>query len=544
MSEEAELRAKIAALSGKDSRIALQDASNFAAGRINQQRQSESAPPMPTYAPPAGRGSSYHPRGRGAGWAGQYAPDRYAPYHQPRGFSHKPAYAPSYRNRSLVVNSSVGTPAGQQASSATPALTPSDGFVLKRDRHMQLINTSVYDQKTQQRQSEIEATLQEKQRLRDVKERARVINAFQPQQAASTTYGAAPTAGPAAVRDIQIHNLRFRVAADGSKLIRMFGEHTRVDTLVHYLTYIDDSNTDPGATPKITKVAGVTFHRSKHGNLYRAGLVKKSMRYWTKESRDFGRTNVDLLGDYRENDVKKSSELCPRFTATGTEYSNRHINRSLRDGSERERSSQHSVGRPYVPLLTLLTGMCAHGNRCRYTHDPNKIAVCKDFLRSGRCVAGDGCNLSHETTPHRVPACTHFLRGNCTNPDCRYAHVAVNPAAPACRAFGSIGYCQKGAECTERHVFECPDYANTGICRNKKCRLPHVDTAGNMRKAKSAETKTDEAETSDLSSDEESYDGIDYDDVDSDNFSDNEIMGGTVEGDHELSQQQDYVRLS
>ncbi|KAG9974498.1 hypothetical protein KCU72_g23802, partial [Aureobasidium melanogenum] len=60
MSEEAELRAKIAALSG----------------RINQQRQSGSAPTTPTYAPPAGRGSGYYPRGRGAGWAGQYAPDR------------------------------------------------------------------------------------------------------------------------------------------------------------------------------------------------------------------------------------------------------------------------------------------------------------------------------------------------------------------------------------------------------------------------------------------------------------------------------------
>ncbi|KAG9686234.1 hypothetical protein KCU95_g13960, partial [Aureobasidium melanogenum] len=452
MSEEAELRAKIAALSG----------------RINQQRQSGSAPTTPTYAPPAGRGSGYYPRGRGAGWAGQYAPDRYAPYHQPRGFSHKPAYAPSYRNRSLVVNSSVGSPAGPPASPATPALTSSDKFVSKRDRHMQLINTSVYDQKTQQRQLEIEATLREKQQLRDAKEKARVMGAFQPQQTASTTYGAPPSAGTDAVRHIQINNLRFRVAADGSKLIRMF----------------DDSNTDPGATPKITKVAGVTFHRSKHGNLYRAGLVKKSMR---------------------ENNIKKSSELCPRFTATG---------------------------------------MCAHGNRCRYTHDPNKIAVCKDFLRSGRCATGDACNLSHETTPHRVPACTHFLRGNCTNPDCRYAHVAVNPAAPACRAFGTIGYCEKGADCTERHVFECPDYANTGICRNKKCRLPHVDTAGNMRKAKSAEAKMDDAETSDLSSDEESYDEIDYDDVDSDNFSDNEVMGGTDERDHELSQQQDYVRFS
>ncbi|KAI5209152.1 hypothetical protein E4T39_00980 [Aureobasidium subglaciale] len=450
MSEEAELRAKIAALTG----------------RIDQQRQSGSVPPTPAYSAPAGRGSGYYSRGRGAGWTGQqYAPDRYAPYHAPRAFSHKPAYTPSYRNRSLVVNSSVGAPVGQQASPATPALTPSGQWVSKRDRHMQLINTAVYDQKTQQRQLEIEATQQEKQRLRDEKEKARVIKAFQPQQSASTSYGALPSTGTAAVRDIQINNIRFRVAADGSKLIRIFGEHTWANPLTHHLTFLDDSNTDPGATPKTAKVAGVTFHRSKTGNLYRAGLVKKSMRYW-----------------------KKSQELWERqFTATG---------------------------------------MCAYGNRCRYTHDPNKIAVCKDFLRSGRCAAGDACNLSHETTPHRVPACTHFIRGNCTNPDCRYAHVAVNPAAPVCRAFGTIGYCEKGADCTERHV------------------LPHVDTAGNMRKAKSTEAKMDEAGTSDLSSDEESYDEIDYDDVDSDNFSDNEVMGGTDERDHELSQQQDYVGFS
>jgi hypothetical protein len=341
MSEEAELRAKIAALSGEDSSIAFQDASNLAAGRINQQRQSGSAPPTPIYAPPAGRGSTYHPRGRGAGWAGHYAPDRYAPYYQPRGFSHKPAYAPSYRNRSLVVNSSVGTHAGQQASPATPALTPSDGFVLKRDRHMQLINTSVYDQKTQQRQSEIEATLQEKQRLRDAKERARVINAFQPQHSASTTYSAASTAEPAAVRDIQINNLRFRVAADGSKLIRMFGEQTRIDTLMHYLTCTDDSNTDPGATPKTTKVAGVTFHRSKHGNLYRAGLVKKSIRYWNKSQEIWeGQLLIDWVTTGKTTSRRARNcvqDLLLRVPNTP----NRHTNRSLRDGSERERPSQH-----------------------------------------------------------------------------------------------------------------------------------------------------------------------------------------------------------
>jgi hypothetical protein len=314
---------------------------------------------------------------------------------------------------------------------------------------------------------------------------------------------------------------------------------------VHPLTCIDDSNTDPGATPKITKVAGVTFHRSKHGNLYRAGLVKKSMRYWKKSQEIWeGQLLIDLVTTGKT--TSRRARNCVRYLLLRVPNTPTAIlaGPCATDLNESDHLNM-SVGRPFVSLLTFLAGMCAHGNRCRYTHDPNKIAVCKDFLRSGRCAAGDACNLSHETTPHRVPACTHFLRGNCTNPDCRYAHVAVNPAALACRAFGTIGYCDKGAECTERHVFECPDYANTGICRNKKCRLPHVDTAGNMRKAKSAaETKMDEVETSDLSSDEESYDGIDYDDVDSDNFSDNEVMGGTNEGDHELSQQQDYVKFS
>lgn len=352
MSEEAELRAKIAALSGKEGRIALRHGSDLAAGRINQQRQSESAPPTPTYAPPAGSGSGYYPRGRGAGWGGQYAPDRYAPYHQPRGYSHKPAYAPSYRNRSLVVNSSVGTPAGQQASPATPALTPSDGFVLKRDRHMQLINTSVYDQKTQQRQSEIEATLQEKQRLRNAKEKAKVMNTFQPQQGASNPYGAPSAAGPAAVRDIQINNLRFRVAADGSKLIRMFGKSTRVDTFMHHLTCIDDSNTDPGATPKITKVAGVTFHRSKHGNLYRAGLVKKSMRYW-KKSQEIWEEQLLIDRVTTGKTIPRRARNCVQCSLLRVPNTPTAIlaGPCATDLNESDHLNM-SVGRPFVSLLT------------------------------------------------------------------------------------------------------------------------------------------------------------------------------------------------
>jgi hypothetical protein len=109
-----------------------------------------------------------------------------------------------------------------------------------------------------------------------------------------------------------------------------------------------------------------------------------------------------------------------------------------------------------------------------------------------------------------------------------------------------LGYCEKGAACEERHVYECPDYANTGTCKKRKCTLPHVDRAGQIRKntANRAESPTPDGEEEDVSSDEEEYDAIDSDDVDSDELDDDpeEIIEGGVE-DSELSGQQDFVHF-
>ena len=169
--------------------------------------------------------------------------------------------------------------------------------------------------------------------------------------------------------------------------------------------------------------------------------------------------------------------------------------------------------------------------------------MCKDYLRNGTChPAGDGCHLSHDPTPERVPACLHFLRGNCTNVSCRYAHVHVNPSAPVCKAFATMGYCSMGAHCAERHVHECPDYTNTGICHNKKCHLPHIDRADQMKKhaANNIDPRSALAEDddSDLVSDEdgESFSG----DIDSDGLE--ELMSRT-DASHALSQQQDFVHF-
>lgn len=174
--------------------------------------------------------------------------------------------------------------------------------------------------------------------------------------------------------------------------------------------------------------------------------------------------------------------------------------------------------------------------------------MCKEYLQTGSCPAGEFCDLSHDPTPERVPACLHFLRGKCSNATCRYTHVRVSPAALVCESFAVLGFCGKGKDCSERHVHECPDYANNGVCRKRKCHLPHVDRAGQMRKhtANSTDPATAFADDddSDLVSDDD--DDTDSDDVDSDGLEDHSTQrsdDATSQASRALSQQQDFVRF-
>lgn len=90
-------------------------------------------------------------------------------------------------------------------------------------------------------------------------------------------------------------------------------------------------------------------------------------------------------------------------------------------------------------------------------------------------------------------------------------------------------------------MHECPDYANTGACHKKRCKLPHVDRAGQMKAVQAS--KAHREDESDASSEEEDYDEIDSDDVDSDEFDDTpaELIEGVDSG--EMSQQHDFIRL-
>lgn len=102
--------------------------------------------------------------------------------------------------------------------------------------------------------------------------------------------------------------------------------------------------------------------------------------------------------------------------------------------------------------------------------------------------------------------CIHFAKGYCTNDHCRYAHVRVNPNAPICTDFAYNGYCPEGAECTKRHIYECPEYDEKGECTRKNCKLPHVERAGKKRAAAAAAAAATAAENSSTSDDDDEED--------------------------------------
>lgn len=184
--------------------------------------------------------------------------------------------------------------------------------------------------------------------------------------------------------------------------------------------------------------------------------------------------------------------------------------------------------------LTFTPGSCPKGPSCRYQHDPHRVAICKDFLKDGQCMSGEHCDLSHELTPERVPNCVHFAKANCNKTDCRYSHSAAVPSAPVCEDFGYRGYCAKGAQCTERHVFECPAFSNTGMCKTKRCKLLHRERASVLRNQARQE---DDDTMEDVSSDDEL---VDSDDVDSDEVA--EFLEAD-EDDSDFEHGKDYIAL-
>ena len=190
-----------------------------------------------------------------------------------------------HRNRSLVISTPTSSSVTEdeatpdKATASAPdakssrtrdSMASQAGWVSKRDRHMQLINSAVYDKEVESRNKAIESTRQKRILRRDHREKQKIMKHL---QASSDGTGSSKTT---ASHHLMVNGLRFQVCNGGSKLIREKGEVNspkvvRWLILVLYLGTTDSSR----PTPKTAQVGGVRFLRSKNGNLYRSGLLKE-----------------------------------------------------------------------------------------------------------------------------------------------------------------------------------------------------------------------------------------------------------------------------
>ena len=128
--------------------------------------------------------------------------------------------------------------------------------------------------------------------------------------------------------------------------------------------------------------------------------------------------------------------------------------------------------------LSLLLGRCKNMATCPYLHDPTKVAVCSRFLK-GACNDVH-CPFSHKLAKEKMPVCRFFIKGTCNDDNCPYSHVRVNPNAKICRQF-LRGYCPRGEACTDKHVYECPDFAESGTCKKgEKCPWKHASASSRL----------------------------------------------------------------
>lgn len=154
-----------------------------------------------------------------------------------------------HRNRTLVLNSKSGasltsakelspdsipfppsTKAVQSEDEEPILLQSTNRWVTKRDRHMQLINSSVYDKESQARNKAIEETRRQKLLQRDQREKQKIERHL-------VTLASRAGQATNVVHEISINGLRFSVADGGCKLVRIRGkESSQSNALVFSLT--------------------------------------------------------------------------------------------------------------------------------------------------------------------------------------------------------------------------------------------------------------------------------------------------------------------
>ena len=209
MSEDKDLLAQIARISGDDfPQETFESEADHLSGQINLHK---------THIPIDRNQTSVSPASGDA----ITKSNRFAPYRRGRGRGGRIAPV-AHRHRSLVLNQKSITKEPDSEASETGGENPqnaqTDGFVSKHDRHMQLINSSIYDKETQLRSKAMEETRRQKALHRDQRERQKIKRHFQGMIPISkfTDKASVP-------QEIMLEGLRFHVVNGGSKLARVRG---------------------------------------------------------------------------------------------------------------------------------------------------------------------------------------------------------------------------------------------------------------------------------------------------------------------------------
>ena len=223
---------------------------------------------------------------------------RSKPYPQPPS---RPPKATTSRHRTLVFNNSGNTSSTDDDRGQSSA----NGWITKRDRHMQLINASILDKTTEARSKAMEETRRQKVLRNEQKEKQRInqfLQARLPSQHTDST----------TTHEIIVDGLRFQVLNGGSKLARLRGEKQLGNNVLGRCSNRTDTTDVSTSTPKQARVGGVIFIRSRNGNLYRSGIAK-AKRY------DFAHFDLSRANLSRYIGItRKIKEPCKRFTLTGT----------------------------------------------------------------------------------------------------------------------------------------------------------------------------------------------------------------------------------
>ncbi|KAI4135780.1 MAG: hypothetical protein LQ347_000369 [Umbilicaria vellea] len=280
MSEDKVLMARISQLAGELSCASCID--HFAKviqGHINLHKTQKPSEQVSSYdtSQPLSRLS----RGPGRGAQTRRIPREF-PYNRGRAGRVMPQ---GHRNRTLVLSGTTGRATGSDDTTVNKSdeensgqyMEQKSGWITKRDRHMQLINSSVFDKESQARSKAIEETRRQKAQQRDQREKLKIKNHLQFLNAAEQPAASLSTTPNFMLHKLVINGVQFQVVDGGSKLLRVAGKTIR-DTgntpRLRLNSEFLDAATAARSTPKHAKIGGVTFLRSRNGNLYRSGIVK------------------------------------------------------------------------------------------------------------------------------------------------------------------------------------------------------------------------------------------------------------------------------